>query len=147
MATVFWDSRGIIFTDYLEKGQYYADLLDWFDAELKKKRPHLAKKKVLFHHDNALAHLSAIAMAKLIELRYELLSHPPYSPDLAPCDFYLFLNMKKWLGRKRFASNEEVTAETEVYFKEFQSYFLNGIKMLEYCWAKCIELKGDYVEK
>jgi len=29
-------------------------------------------------------------MAKLVELRYELLSRPPYSPDLAPCDFYLF---------------------------------------------------------
>ena len=153
MATVFWDSRGIIFTDYLEKGrtitgQYYADLLDRFDAELKRKRPHLAKKKVLFHHDNAPAHSSAIAIAKLVELRYELLSHPPYSPDLAPCDFYLFPNMKKWLGGKRFTTNEEVIAETEAYFAEFdKSYFLNGIKMLEYRWAKCIELKGDYVEK
>jgi len=89
---------GIIFTDYLEKGrpitgQYYADLLDRFDAELKKKRPYLAKKK-LFHHNNAPTHSSAIAMAKLVELRYELLSHPPYSPDLAPCDFYLFPNKK-----------------------------------------------------
>jgi len=57
--------------------------------------------------------------------------------------------MKKWLGGKRFASNEEVIAETEAYlYKEFdQSYFLNGIKMLEYRWAKCIELKRDYVEK
>ena len=41
MATVFWDSQDIIFTDYLEKGrsitgQYYADLLDRFDAELMK---------------------------------------------------------------------------------------------------------------
>jgi len=36
--------------------------------------------------------------------------------------------MKKWLGGKRFASNEEVIAETEAYlYKEFdQSYFLNG---------------------
>ena len=153
MAIVFLDSRGIIFTDYLEKrrtitGQYYVDLLDRFDAELKKKWPHLAKKKVLFHHDNAPDHSSAIAMAKLVELRYELLSHPPCSPDLASCDFYLFPNMKKWLGGKRFASNEEVIAETETYFKEFdQSYFLNDIKMLEYRWAKCIELKRDYVEK
>jgi len=89
-----------------------------------------------------------ITMAKLVELRYELLSHPLYSPDLAPCDFYLFPNMKKWLGAKHFASNEEVIAETEAYFKEFdQSYFLNGIKMLKYRWAKRIELKGDYVEK
>jgi len=56
--------------------------------------------------------------------------------------------MKKWLGGKRFASNEEIITETEAYFKEFaQSYFLDGIKMLEYRWAKCIELKGDYVEK
>jgi len=50
MATVFWDSRGIIFTDYLEKrrtitGQYYADLLDRFDAELKKKMASFSEKK------------------------------------------------------------------------------------------------------
>lgn len=153
MATVFWDSRGIIFTDYLEKGrtitgQYYADLLDRFEAELMKKRPHLTKKKVLFHHDNAPAHSSAIATAKLVELRYELLPHPPYSPDLAPCDFFLFPNMKKWLGGKRFTSNEEVIAATEAYFAEFdKSYFLDGLKKLEYRWTKCIELKGDYIEK
>jgi len=96
----------MIFTDYLEKGrtitrQYYADLLDRLDAELKKKWPHLAKKKVLFHHDNAPAHSSAIAMTKLVELRYELLSYPTYSPDLAPCDFYLFPNMKKGLKKRR----------------------------------------------
>jgi len=42
----------------------------------------------------------------------------------------------------------EFIAETEAYFEEFdKSYFLDGIKMLEYCWIKCIELKGDYVEK
>ena len=72
------------------------------------KRPHLAKKKVLFHHDNAPAHSSAIATAKLVELRYELLPHPPYSADLAPYDFFLFPNMKKWMGRKRFTSKKEV---------------------------------------
>ena len=97
MATVFWDSRGIIFTDYLEKRrtitrQYYANLLDWFDAELKKKRPHLAKKKCSF---------TIITQHHLIRPQspwqnwsnYELLFHSPYSPDLAPCDFYLFPNM------------------------------------------------------
>ena len=53
MATVFWDSQGIIFTDYLEKvrtitGQYYADLLDRFNAELIQKRPHMRKKNSFF---------------------------------------------------------------------------------------------------
>lgn len=153
LATIFWDSKGIILIDYLEKGrtitgQYYANLLDRFDAEVKSKRPHLAKKKILFHHDNAPAHSSAIATAKLVELRYEVLPHPPYSPDLAPCDFFLFPNMKKWLGGKRFASNEEVIAETEAYFAEFEkSYYLDGLKKLEHRWIKCIELQGDYVEK
>jgi histone-lysine N-methyltransferase SETMAR len=55
-------------------GQYYTQLLDRFDDALKQKRPHLAKKKVLFHQANAPAHA----------LGYELLPHPPYSPDLHP---------------------------------------------------------------
>ena len=51
MATIFWDSHGIILIDYLQKektvtGEYYASLLDRFDAILKEKRPHLVKKSV-----------------------------------------------------------------------------------------------------
>lgn len=153
MATVFWDSQGIIHIDYLEKGKtitglYYTELLDRFDTELRKKRPHLAKKKVLFHHDNAPAHTAAVAAAKLVELRYKLLPHPPYSPDLAPCDFFLFPNLKKSLAGKKFLSNEEVIAATEAYFADLEkNYFLDGIKKLEHRWTKCIELEGDYVEK
>lgn len=103
MATIFWDSHGIIHIDYLGKGKtitgaYYAALLDKFYAEIKKKRPHLARKKILFYHDNAPAHSSGIVAAKMHELGYELLPHPPYSPDLAPCDYYLFPNMKKCLA-------------------------------------------------
>ena len=39
-------------------------------------------------------------MAKLFDLRYEILPHPPYSPDLAPSDYFLFSNTKTWLGGK-----------------------------------------------
>jgi len=153
MATVFWDARGVIHVDYLEKGrtingEYYSNLLGQFDSELKKKRPHMAKKKVLFHQDNAPAHKSVVAMMKLCELHYEILPHPPYSPDLAPCDYYLFPNLKKWLGGKKFQSNEQVICETNAYFEDLdQSYFMEGIKKLEDRWTKCIRLKGDYVEK
>ncbi|MBZ5797319.1 hypothetical protein K8353_45610, partial [Burkholderia contaminans] len=61
MATVFWDSRGVIHIDYLEKGkmmagEYNSQLLGRFDTVLKQKRPHLGKKKVLFHQDNARVH-------------------------------------------------------------------------------------------
>lgn len=56
--------------------------------------------------------------------------------------------MKKWLGGKRFTSNEEVIAEIEAYFAEFdKSYFLDGLKQLEYRWHKYIELKENYIEK
>ena len=61
----------------------------------KKKQPHLAKKKVLFHQDNARVHTCAVAIAKLHKLKIELFPHPPYSLDLPPSDFYLFPNMKK----------------------------------------------------
>ncbi|XP_014484314.1 PREDICTED: histone-lysine N-methyltransferase SETMAR-like [Dinoponera quadriceps] len=86
-ATIGWKGKAIT-------GQYYASLLDRLNDEIKKKRPHLAKKKILVYQDNASAHKSVKAMAKLNELRYELLPHPPYSSDLAPFDFYLFPNLK-----------------------------------------------------
>ena len=103
---------------------------------------------MLFHHDNAPAHSSAIATAKLFDLRYEILPHPPYTPDLAPFDYFLFPNMKTWLGGKRFSSNEVIIAATNEYFEGFdKNYFLEGIKKLEYRYNKCIQLKGDSVEK
>ena len=96
MATVFWDARGIIYTDYLEKGQtitgaYYASLLHRLSEEIKKKRTHL--KKILFHQDNARVHACAVSMAKIMKLKFEL-QRPP---DLAPSDFSLFPNLKKRL--------------------------------------------------
>ena len=99
---------------------------------------------MFFHHDNASGHTSAIATAKLFDLRYEILPHPPFSPDLAPSDYFLFPNMKTWLGGKRFSSNEEIITATNEYFKGFdKNYFLEGIKKLEYRYNNCIQLKGD----
>lgn len=59
------------------------------------------RKKVLFHHDAAPAYLSGVAAAKLVELRYELLPHPP---NLATWDFFLFPKMKKSLAGKKYRS-------------------------------------------
>jgi hypothetical protein len=83
---------GILLIDYLEKGKsitgvYYASLLDKLKAEIVTKRPHLKKKKVLLHQDNAPVHTSVVAMSKIPELQFELIDHPPYSPDLATSDF------------------------------------------------------------
>ena len=152
MASVFWDAQGIIFIDYLQKGQtinsdYYIALLDRLKDEIVKKRPHLKKKKVLFHQDNAPSHKSMKTMAKLHELGFELLLHPPYSPDLAPSDFFLFSDLKRMLAGKKFSANEEVIAETEAYFEaKDKSYYKNGIEKLEDRYNHCIALEGNYVE-
>src|SRR5438128_2697576 len=49
---------------------------------------------VMLHHDNA-AHTSKVVTKYLKQERVNVLPHPPYSPDLAPCDFLLFPNSKK----------------------------------------------------
>ena len=151
MAIVFWDARGIIYINYLEKGRtitgvYYAALLDRLVDEIKEKRPHLQKKKILYH-DNAPSHTSIIAQIKKHELGLKSFSHRPYSPDLAPSDYYLFSNLKRWLCGKRFQSNEKVKCETDAYFEGLEkSSYLKGIEKLKDRWKRCIELKGNYVE-
>jgi len=57
--------------------------LDRFNNILKKKHPHLAKKKVFFQQDNARIYTCPALMAKFNEFRFELLLYPAYSPDLA----------------------------------------------------------------
>ena len=107
--------------------------MDRFNEDLKKKRPHLAKKKFIFHQDNARVHTCVVYVAKFHELRYELLPHIiPYSPDLAPSDYFLLPNLKKWLGGKRFYSNDEIISQTKIYFEDLEkSYFSEEIQNLE----------------
>jgi len=87
---------------------------------------------VLYHHDNVPSHTSLKAMAKLDQLRFELVAHPPYSPDLVSSDYYLFPNLKRWLEGKRFTSNEEVIAETEAYFEGFGTF--RTTEKTSKCW-------------
>ena len=111
MATVVWDACGITLIDFLEKGKtitglYYTSLLDHLYEEIKK-LPHLRKKKILVYQYNAPAHGSGIVSAKLLGL---CLLQPPYSPDFATLDYYLFPDLKKWLAGKRCTRNDEVIA-------------------------------------
>ena len=89
LVSVFWDVQGLLFIDYFEKGRtinnkYYIALLVHLKEEITKKWPQMKKKKVLFHQDNAPCHKLITTMAKLDEQHFELLPHPPYSPDRGP---------------------------------------------------------------
>ena len=151
-ATVFWDMHGILLIDYLppkstSTGEYYAGLLDRLKEVISTQRPGLKKKKVLFHHDNASPHRSHVVMSKLDEVSFEIVQHPAYSPDLAPCDYYLFTNLKKHLSGKVFSTNEEVVYAVNAYFGSMNAAFYSrGIQMLKDRWTRCVQLKGDYVE-
>jgi histone-lysine N-methyltransferase SETMAR len=57
-------------------------------------------------------------MGKFTDLHYELLEHPPYSPDLAPSDFYLFPKLKIILAGQCFSLNQEAIAAVEGYFAD-----------------------------
>ena len=73
--------------------------------------------------------------------------HPPYSPNLIPCDFFMFPWMKKVLKEKHFANVEQV--------KQKMAEALKGIKIKEFknCFeqwknglSRCIASNGQYFE-
>ncbi|KAF7263174.1 hypothetical protein GWI33_003536 [Rhynchophorus ferrugineus] len=68
------------------KAQQSAALFDRLKNEIAEKGPHLKKKKVLYRQDNAPCYKSMKTTTKIYELGFELLPHPPYSPDLVPSD-------------------------------------------------------------
>ena len=121
MASVFWDAKGILLIDYFPRGQtiigdYYTNLIRRLRETIKQKRRGKLSGKVLFHQDNAAVHKSTVAMAAIHDAGFELIEHPPYSPDLAPSDFYLFPNLEDQLRGKRFDSDNDVMCAVEEYF-------------------------------
>ncbi|KOC59046.1 Histone-lysine N-methyltransferase SETMAR [Habropoda laboriosa] len=59
-------------------------------------------------HDNARPHVACTTALKLHELNIEVLSHPPYSPDLSRTDFHFFRSLGNCLKQKRFRKREDI---------------------------------------
>jgi histone-lysine N-methyltransferase SETMAR len=100
----------------------------------------MLSKKVLLHHNNARPHTAAAKVETELQLGFEILQHPPDSPDLAPSDYHIFGPLKKALRGRGFASDEELKRAAE-------NYFSAGIQALVERYNKCIVLQDDYVEK
>jgi len=82
------------------------------------------------------------------KLKWNILPHPPYSPDLAPSDYRLFGLLKEHLGGKRFRNNEEVKQDVQEWIHwQPKDFVLSNIHKLPDHWRKCIANYGDYVEK
>ena len=94
-------------------------LMKQLRTAIKEKRRGKLGQGVLLLHDNAPVHKSRIAQAAIRECKFEQLNHPPYSPDLAPSDYYLFRNLKSHLRGTRFPDNDDdLKATTEAWFEE-----------------------------
>ncbi|UYV62348.1 hypothetical protein LAZ67_2000218 [Cordylochernes scorpioides] len=113
--------------------------------KIREKRPGLRKKK---NHLSPGQRISkcVMAMGNLRGLRYDLLDHPPCSPDLATSDFHLFPHLKKFVSVKRFASNEEVERAVDEYFNNLPDSF-SGRNTDIGDRLDHVEVKRDYVEK
>ena len=64
------------------------------------------------HHDNVPAHASHLVQRFLVKQQIIQVTQPPYSPDLAPCDFWLFPKLKSLLKGKRFQTISEIQEYT-----------------------------------
>jgi len=73
---------------------------------------------VLFLHDNAKPHTVAASSAAIESIEFQVVPHPPYSPYMAPCDFWLFAALKKHLKGIYLIFDEEVQAATGEWLGE-----------------------------
>ncbi|UYV61773.1 hypothetical protein LAZ67_1006451 [Cordylochernes scorpioides] len=120
LLTVFSDCRGVMHHEFLPQGrtvnkEYYLQVMRNLREVIRQKRPDLWKNKNwLLHHDNAPAHTSLLVRDFLAKNNTLMMPQPPYSPNLAPCDFFLFPKLKRPMKGRRYATLDEIkTASKE----------------------------------
>jgi hypothetical protein len=123
MATVFWDSKGIIHLDFVTSqktinAQYYLILLNKKVKLAIRSKRRKRQDSVCFLQNNACPHTAALTMATLLKLKWDVLYHPPYSPDLAPSVYHLFGPMMGFLVGKTFWYNDKVSAAVQSWIHE-----------------------------
>ena len=151
LLCVWWTTVGIMHYEFLPSGQtitaeIYSAQLDRVSVALRQKQPALANRKgVVFHQDNARPHTAKITRETLARLQWEILPHPPYSPDLAPSDYHLFLALDNHMRNRQFQTREELERELNQFFSsKTKDFYKNGIYQLVSRWEKVILAEGDY---
>jgi hypothetical protein len=73
-----------------------------------------------------------------------LFDHPPYSPDLAPSNYHLFIYLKNWLGLQCFNNEEELMEGVKMWLSSMVAdFFDTGIQKLIPRY-RCLNSGGDY---
>ncbi len=161
MLILFHDIDGVLLSEFVPRNQtvnadYYVQILKKLKDRIRHKRPGMwsggrdgeTDHDFKLHHDNVLPHVAAKTLAFLGENNIQMVPHPQYSPDLAPCDFFVFPYLKKELRGRRFpnlkAAQDEVRRiVTKQMTPEMFGY---AIRMMAYRWKKCVAAEGQYFE-
>lgn len=153
MATVFWDRRGVPLVDFMTRGSTinsgaYIETLKKLRRAIQKKRRGMLASGIVLLHDNARPHTAARTQQVLNDFGCDIFNHPPYSPDLAPSEYHVFPKLKKWLWCKHFKDDEELkTSVINWLHTQAAEFYSIGIEKLVPGYDKCLNVKGNYVEK
>jgi len=143
MLLLFFDVHRMILRHWVPRGQTVNSVYLCIRPKNPfawKKRPDLLKKQWFMLQDNARPHIAAVALAALTEIGGTALKHPPYSLDLAPCDFWAFPTLKRQLCRKRFSSDDEVRNARATVLKQMsQNNLFHVFESFIKCCKKYIQ--------
>jgi transposase len=110
-------------------------------------RPDMLEIGVLSLHDNARPHLGKDVRELLDGYSWEVLPHPPYSPDMRPPDLYLFPKFKINMRGVLVSTLEELAASVTQRVRQLKcSRELMGIIDLPRHWDAVIRQKGTLTE-
>lgn len=128
--------------------EYYLAVIRRLREAIRKKRPLLWRDNSWYlHHDNAPAHTSLLVRDYLAKNHVNVLPQAPYSPDMAPADFFLFSKLKMPLRGRRFDS---IFAIKENSLRELRaipkSSFEGAFEGWKRRWHMCIASNGEYFE-
>jgi histone-lysine N-methyltransferase SETMAR len=152
MLFIWWDMKGVIYFELSDinltiTANVYSQQLQRLNEVLSQKRPALANQKaVILLHDNSRPHVAQLTQQKIEQLGWEVLPHPPWSPDLAPSDYHLFLSLRNYLCNKHYEDFDELKSDLTAFFESKPgSFYRCGIELLPERWSKVVENNDDYI--
>ncbi len=154
MMEVFFDDQGIVHLEFLPPkmtvtSKVYIGILGCLHETIQRKRPQLwMNNSYQLLHDNAPAHKSVKTFAAMTETSMTVVRHPPYSPDLALADFWLFPYLKGHIRGRIFGSVAELQDALMVIISQIPCQLFHQCihVTLPHRWRKCITAHGEYFE-
>lgn len=148
MLCVWWFVHGVIYYDLLPPNTtvtafYYCSQLENVKTELDS-RP-LKHGKVRFLYENARPHKAFETKNKIKEFGWEVLPHPPYSPDLAPSDYYLIRSLHHFLKNREYQNRDQVQKDLDFFSYQLEEFYREGLSKLMQQWQQVVDSGGEYL--